>query len=452
VSATTPNSGSPGPRRWLGLLVAVALVSGGVVYTVEQREQDARERVTATRTATPTPAPPKATKPCRIAAAIAARRIAVDSILLRRARAVQTGNEALFLADIDPANKKLRAAQKILFANLVEIGFTEIGYSQAEERFNPAVLKAHGSTTYLVRILMRYQIPKVDFTPVTTELGYTFIARGGRWLITADDELDADLGPGAHREAWDLGRIEVQRGPRVVVVVEKGDTERGRAIVNEATEGLAEVTAYWPLKWTGSVFVIALDETEVRDAKFADEDIESAASTGTTFSSLPGEETADGTVAGGYVVINPNERDRVDEILLSHEITHVATADLGGYEPLWLAEGAAEYVSWRGIEAVSGPGEVAKWEQEVVDDAVPQLVALPSDAGFYQNSADVYGVSWLAVRFLVRRIGLGKVEELYEDMARNGTDQAARDRILLSRTGLTEATLWTSLTTYEPQR
>jgi len=452
VSATTPKSGPPGPRRWLGLLVAVALVSGGVVYTVEQREQDARERVAATRTATPAPPPATGTKPSRIAAAVAARRVAVDTVLLRRAQAVQTGNEALFLADVDPANKKLRAEQKILFANLVEMGFTEIGYSQAEERFNPAVLKAHGSTTYLVRVLMRYQIQKVDFTPVTTELGYTFVARGGRWLITADDELDSDLGPGAHREAWDLGRIEVQRGPRVLVVVEKGDTARGRAIVAEATEGLGEVAAYWPLRWSGSVFVIALDETEVRDARFADEDIESAASTGTTFSSLPGQETADGTVAGGYIVVNPNERDRVDEILLSHEITHVATADLGGYEPLWLAEGAAEYVSWSGIEAVSGAGEVGKWEQEVVDEALPQLSSLPSDAGFYQNSADVYGVSWLAVRYLVRRIGLGKVEELYEDMARNGTDQAARDRILLSRTGLTEATLWTSLTTYEPQR
>jgi hypothetical protein len=431
-------------------VLAVALVAGGVVYTVEQREQDVRNHPTATRTAAPTP--PKATKPSRIAAQIAARRLAVDSILLRRAQAVQTGNEALFLADVDPANKRLRAQQRILFANLVEIGFTEIGYSQAEERFNAAVVRAHGSTTYLVRVLMRYQIPKVDFTPVTTELGYTFISRAGRWLLTDDDDLDADLGPGAHREAWDLGRIEVQRGPRVLVVVEKGDTKRGRAIVAAATEGLNEVTAYWPRKWNGSVFVIALDETDVRDARFADEDIESAASTGSTFSSLPGQDTADGTVAGGYIVINPNERDRVDEILLSHETTHVATADLGGYEPLWLAEGAAEYVSWKGIEAISGPGEVGKWEQEVIDDALPQLSSLPNDAGFYQNSADVYGVSWLAVRYLVQRIGLDKVEDLYEDLAMNGTDQAARDRILMDRSGLTEATLWTSLATYKPQR
>jgi len=287
---------------------------------------------------------------------------------------------------------------------------------------------------------------------VTTELGYTFVNRGGRWVLVSDHDLDDDLGPGAHKEAWDLGRIEVFRGPRALVVVEKGDVKRGRQIMTEASEGLAEVSAYWPRTWRGSVFVIALDENDVRDARFADEDIESAASTGSTFSSLPGQDTADGTVAGGYIVINPGERDRVDEILLSHEITHVATADLGGYEPLWLAEGAAEYVSWRGIEAISGPGEVGKWEQEVIDNALPALSALPGDAGFYQNSADVYGVSWLAVRYLVQRVGLKQVEELYEDLAMHGTDQESRDRILQSRTGLTEATLWTSLQTYHPPR
>ncbi|MEU4294974.1 hypothetical protein AB0E63_42695 [Kribbella sp. NPDC026596] len=428
--------------------MAVALVCGGVVYTVGERHEDARARSVAPQT----PGGSQSTKPSKTAAAVAALRVAIDTILLRRAQAVQTGNEPLFLADIDPANKKLVAAQKVLFANLVEIGFTELGYSQAEERFNPAVLQAHGRTTYLVRVLMRYQIPKVDITPVTTELGYTFVSQAGRWVLTDDDDLDNDLGPGAHQEAWDLGRIEVLRGPRVLVVVEKGDTKRGRAIVTEASEGLAEVSAYWPRKWRGSVFVIALDETNVRDARFADEDIESAASAGSTFSSLPGQDTADGTVAGAYIVINPNERDRVDEILLSHETTHVATADLGGYEPLWLAEGAAEYVSWRGIEAISGPGEVGKWEQDVIDEALPAMSSLPDDAGFYQNSTDVYGVSWLAVRYLVQRLGLDHVEDLYEDMAMHGTDQASRDRILLSRSGLTEATLWTSLQTYQPQR
>ncbi|MFF1816473.1 hypothetical protein ACFVWG_04210 [Kribbella sp. NPDC058245] len=451
MSATIPSAPPPGapagPRRWLGLLLAVALVSGGVVYAVGERSEDARARLAAT------PAPPSTPRaPSKASIAATARRVAIDTILIRRAQAVEKGDLALFLKDLDPSNTKLIAQQKILFANLVEIGFTELGYSQAEERFDPAVVKARGRATYLVRILMRYQIPKVDVAPVTTELGYTFISRAGRWVLTDDDDLDKDLGPGAHREAWDLGRIEVLRGPRVLVVVEKGDVARGRKILTEAAEGLTEVRDYWPRRWRGSALIIALDDTDVRDARFADEDIESAASAGSTFSSLPGQDTADGTVAGAYIVINPNQRDQVDEILLSHELTHVATADLGGYEPLWLAEGAAEYVSWSGIEAISGSGEVSKWEQEVIDQAMPTLRALPTDAGFYESNADVYGVSWLAVRYLVQRIGLDAVEELYEDMAAHGINQVSRDRILLSRSGLTEVTLWTSLRTYRPQR
>lgn len=452
-SAAPPGAQVPphGPRRWLGLIIVVALVSGGVGYAVQDRERDARARPVPS--ATPSAQPSQGTKaPSKTAAAVAARRLAVDTILLRRAKAVRTVDERLFLQDVDPANTKLRQDQKVLFANLVELGLDEIGYSQAEERFDQAAVKEHGSSTYLVRVLMRYQIHEVDLTPVTTELGYTFVSRAGRWILADDTDLDDDLGPGAHQEVWDLGRFEVHRAPRVLVLVEKGDGRRGRAIVTEAREALTEVTTYWPRKWRGSVLIAALDDTDIRDARFADEDIESAASAGSTFSSLPGQDTADGTVAGAYIVINPKERDRIDEILLSHEITHVATADLGGYEPLWLAEGAAEYVSWRGIEAISGPGEVGKWEQEVIDDALPLLQALPSDLGFYSNNADVYGVSWLAVRFLVKRIGLQGVADLYEDLARHGTDQSARDRILLTRTGFTEATLWIYLKEYEPQR
>ncbi|HEU4948363.1 MAG TPA: hypothetical protein VFT31_14525 [Kribbella sp.] len=446
-SENTATAAPTGPRRWLGLLLAVAIATAGVVYAVEERQQDERARqAEVVRPAPPTWPPSKA------AAASAARRVAVDAILLRRAKAVRTVDEKLFLRDLDPADTKLRQEQKVLFANLVEIGFAEIGYSQAEERFDPIVARAQGSTTYLVRVLMRYQIPKVDLSPVTTELGYTFVSKGGSWVLTDDDDLDKDLGPGAHQEPWDLGRIEVQRGPRVLVLVDKGDTERGRSIAAEASEALAQVTAYWPRRWRGSVLIAALDDTEVRDARFADEDVESAASAGSTFSSLPGQDTADGTVAGAYIVINPKERDRVDEILLSHEITHVASADLGGYEPLWLAEGVAEYVSWRGIEAVSGPGEVGDWEQEVIDESLPALEALPADAGFYDNNTDVYGVSWLAVRYLVHSIGLQRVTDLYEDLARHGTDQASRDRIMQTRTGLTEGTLFRALKDYQPQR
>lgn len=440
---TTTAAAAHGPRRWIGLAAAVALCIGGVVYAVEDRGEIPRAT---------TGNPRRSQAPSAAQLAEAARRTAIDDILARRAAAVERGDEKAFLQDIDPSEVGLRRAQQILFANLVEMGFRRLEYQQAEERFDQVVIKNHGPTAYLVRVVMRYQISGVDAVPVATELGYTFARRANKWYLVDDNDLDLDLGPSAHREAWDLGRIEVHRGPRVLVVVEKGDTKRARNIVDESAEALDEVKAYWPMTWTGTVLVVALDETEVRDARFADEDIESAASATSTFAEMPGEVTAEGKIGGAYVVVNPAERDRVDEILLSHEFTHIATARLGGYEPLWLAEGVAEYVSWRGVEAVSGPEEVRKWESDVITEALPGLQALPTDAGFYDKTGDVYGVSWLAVRFLMKEVGIEKVAELYTAIAKDGVDQASRDRILTAQTGYTEATLWLALKKYEPPR
>lgn len=440
--STTAAAGH-GPRRWIGLAAAVVLCIGGVVYAVEDRGESPRTTIGNPRRS---PAPSAAQ------VAEAARRTAIDGILARRAAAVEKGDEEAFLQDIDPSEVGMIRAQRVLFANLVEMGFRRLEYEQAEERFDQVVIKNHGPTAYLVRVVMRYQIADVDAVPVATELGYTFARRGNKWYLVDDNDLDLDLGPSAHREPWDLGRIEVHRGSRVLVVVEKGDTKRARNIVDESAEALAEVKAYWPMPWSGTVLVVALDETEVRDARFADEDIESAASATSTFAEMPGEVTAEGKIGGAYVVVNPAERDRVDEILLSHEFTHIATARLGGYEPLWLAEGVAEYVSWRGVEAVSGPEEVREWEADVITEALPGLQSLPTDAGFYEKTGDVYGVSWLAVRFLMKEVGIAKVADLYTAIAKDGVDQASRDRILTAQTGYTEATLWNALKQYEPPR
>jgi hypothetical protein len=445
VSAPAPPTVAPargpGLRRWGSLGAVVVLLAGAVGYAVEDRERSARGNQSAAPTASSS-----------AAVAAAERQRAIDSLLKRRAQAVRTGNELLFLADVDPANTMLRNEQRVLFANLVELGLDELSYQQADERFDQAVLNTHGPSTYLVRVLMTYRIDKVDAEPVRTELGYTFVRKTGRWLLVDDDDIDDELGPGAHQEPWDLGRFEVHRSPRVMVLVDKGNTRRAKQIGAEAREALQTVSAYWPRSWQGSVLVAALNEVNVRDARFADEDVESAASATSTYSSLPGERTADGEIAGAYIVINPNQRSQIDEILLSHEFTHVATADLGGYEPLWLAEGVAEYVSWKGIEAISGPAEVADWEADVVEDALPAMTALPADSGFYDNQGDVYGVSWLAVRHLVKHLGVDRVLELYTDIARDGVDQAARDRIMLAHTGLTEASLFLALKSYKPQR
>jgi hypothetical protein len=435
-----------GLRRWWALLTAVVVTAGVVGYAVHDREQAEQVATGGIATVAPTP---------KVQAADvdgSARSQAIDTILAQRAAAIMAVDEQSFLAAVDATQARLVAAQRMLFANLVDVGLEYVRYDRRQDQPDQAMLDRYGPTAYPVRIAMTYEIKGIDPEPVRTELGYTFAERNGRWLLVDDSSLDAGLTPGAHREPWDLSRVEIQRSPRLMVLVDKGQTTFGRSVTAQAEQALATVDKYWPGGWRGSVLVSATAQERVRGADFTSTDIDSSASATGTYRSLPGEQTKEGVFAGAYVVVNPAQHNNVDEILLSHEFTHVATAALGGYEPLWLAEGVAEYVSWKGVEEISGPDAVADGEADVQRNALPRMTSLPSDTGFYTSHEDVYGVSWLAVRFLIRRIGITRLVEMYKAMARDGWNEAARGLAMTTYTGLTEQQLFTALKTYQPVR
>lgn len=436
-----------GLRRTGALVAAVVMTAGLVGYAVQDRRQ--AEEV-ASGGVSASIRTPEGVQPADIDPD--ARGRAIDDVLARRAAAVESVDERRFLADVDHGVPALVAAQRTLFANLVDLGLQQLSYERRQDQFDQAILDRYGPTAYTVRIAMRYQIKGIDPEPVVTELAYTFVERSGRWLLVDDDDLDTGLTPGAHREPWDLGRFEIQRAPRLMVLVDKGQTAFGRSVLGEAQEALGTVDKYWPRGWRGSVLISATRQQKVRGTDFAGQDTDSSATATGTYRSLPGDESKEGVFAGAYIVINPAQHKNVDEILLSHEITHVAASALGGYEPLWLAEGMAEYVSWRGVEEISGPEPVAKWETDVQRNALPRMTSLPSDTGFYDSQEDVYGVSWLAVRYLIRRVGIGKVAELYVSMARDGWNQQAREDAMRGATGMTESDLFGALGSYRPTR
>jgi hypothetical protein len=61
-------------------------------------------------------------------------------------------------------------------------------------------------------------------------------------------------------------------------------------------------------------------------------------------------------------------------------------------------------------------------------------------------------VSWLAVRYLLRKIGISKLVEMYKVMARDGWNDESRALAMRRYAGLTEQQLFTALKTYQPVR
>jgi hypothetical protein len=378
---------------------------------------------------------------------VAARAAGVDKVLQARAQAVQQDREAEFLADVDPGNKTLLAKQRMLFGNLRQFGFAKLGYQQLREQYDQTLVDKYGPSTYAVGIAMAYQIKGIDPLPVRTMLGYTFTKRpDGRWMLVSDTDLDRLLPRGSHQEAWDIGRILVKRGPRVLVVVEQDQDALATSLVAKAVSAVKAVSKSWPGGWTGSGFVIALDDKVVRGADYSlPKNAEDALAMATwVYRTLPGEVTGTGERADSYVVINPRNRTKVDARTLAHEFTHVATAPYGAYAPRWLVEGAATYVEFLPMDGAPALA-LDQYKTKVRTKYLAKAKSLPPDATFFNNASSSYPLSWLAIDYLFHKYGGTEVATFYQEIAALGSTQAERNRIMMEHLGITEAGLFQAL-------
>ncbi|WP_433007863.1 hypothetical protein [Kribbella sp. CA-294648] len=153
-----------GRRGWLAaagvVVVAGCAVAGGAAW---RGHADGGE--------SPAPVPvPVSSSPLPTAVQVdAAAKPAVDAILRRRAAAVLKKNEAQFLADVDPRNKKLLAAQKVLFGNLVQFGFAKLSYVPGQPQVKQPLMSPSWGTDRGRRAgLMRARpgMSKVSRSPV----------------------------------------------------------------------------------------------------------------------------------------------------------------------------------------------------------------------------------------------------------------------------------------------
>ena len=144
---------------------------------------------------------------------------------------------------------------------------------------------------------------------------------------------------------WLRGSLAVARGPGVLVMVD-GRQAEADAVVDRVTRGIDVVRRVLP-DWREPVVV------EV-PADAADLD-ETLGATAGTYAGIAAVTATAGSSADGdapvHVFVNPEVTDGLRragaQVVMSHELVHVATdATRGGAEP-WLVEGFADYVALR---------------------------------------------------------------------------------------------------------
>ncbi|MFF9777672.1 hypothetical protein ACF1HJ_28920 [Streptomyces sp. NPDC013978] len=283
---------------------------------------------------------------------------------------------------------------------------------------------------------LRYRIRGYDTAPVTAVRTLTLVRDDdGAWRVAADEPSTKGT-----EQLWEQGRIVAVRGERSLVLGVGRSADALRAYAALADRAVPAVTEAWGEDWARRVVVVVPESLE-----------QMAGLLGAPASGYRGIAAVTTGEAGGSarapadrIVVNPDAYavlgDFGKQVVLTHETTHVATrAHTNAATPLWLSEGYADWVGYRGTGRAAR--EVApELRRAVAEGRLP--AALPADAefGFADDSGELaraYEAGWLACRLIAERWGEVRLDEFYRAVGAHGEREGAVEGALKEVLGTT---------------
>ncbi|MFI0349825.1 hypothetical protein [Actinomadura sp. 9N407] len=355
---------------------------------------------------------------------------AIATVLANRADAVRKRDRAAFMATVATAPAAYRQAQSTMLDNLLKLPLD--GW---RERFERVESTTGGAA--LVQVNLRYRLRGHDDAPLTRTRHLAFAPRSGLWVIAGDG---TSRGRPDDAAIWDGGPLTVVKGRAGLVIGDAPGLDEIARRLDEAVPAVSRVAG--PLAgrdWSRRAVALVPADSARAGALAGGGGLEL------------GEIAALATVvptAGGpgadRIVIAPDTFGRLNDlgrdVVLTHELTHVATGGArDGRTPLWLIEGFADYVGYKG-RAVSVRSAARELHRDVAAGRLP--AALPGRAAFDGGSgrlAQSYQEAWLACRMIADRYGEAALVRLYRTAGERPEAAALREVLGLSPAGLTAA-------------
>jgi hypothetical protein len=415
-------------RRWaLGPLVALALVTGVCTGAIPAPVAGIAPSWTRAQPAAMGRATPVEAE--RLAAA--------RTELNRRATALLRHDRGGWLAGVDPDARAFRSAQTTLLANVAAVPLSTWRYT-IDPGDEAGTVDRGGAWT--VRVGLTYALRGADPVPTTRTLVLTFVPRGERWLLAADDRAGPD-GERTWRGPWEYGPLLVRSGRSSIVLAHRTHADRMAVIADAVDAAVPRVSAVVGPRWARRVAVIIPDDQREMAAlvgeRLALGKIAAVAVADTV-------DPSTGQARGQRVVINPANLDKLGplgrRVVLQHEVTHVATRGWTGHgTPIWLVEGFADYVGYLGstLDAVDIGDELLR---QVRAGTWPGRLPVAGDfVGDSPRLSVAYEEAWSACRLIVARRGIQGLLRFYKEVGTaadpQGEVDAALHRVLGMGTG-----------------
>jgi hypothetical protein len=339
----------------------------------------------------------------------------VGALLARRAKAIVSGDRAAFLATVDRRRTSYYRAQTALFARMRTVPFSAFAYrvSDPDELATERVRRRYApDPVYLAEVQARYRFRGQDASPMLSEVHYTFVRTGAGWRIAGQ----GDAAPARDDvEIWDAGPVRTRRTARTLVVLHPGSEVLAARVERAAETAYWQVAASWPRRWEQkAVILVPRDEAEAERMVGARDLRRVAALARSSIESGPVER-----VLGSRIVVNSANAARSNDlnlqIVLTHEMTHLATRALGTGPPLLLVEGFAEYTALRPYAypfAVTRPGLAANVRAGRFAGTLPTEASLRG-----RNAPAAYDEASSFCLWVAETFGEARLRALYQAFA-----------------------------------
>jgi hypothetical protein len=295
-------------------------------------------------------------------------------------------------------------------ANAVALDLTAVSARYVDQ---VGTVSSDGSWTGVAELT--WQLRGFDEQPARSDVTVRFAPSGDGVEIAgfeAPSEGDGRL------PLWLRGRLSVAREDGVLVMAD-GSMRAAEAAAALAVRGIEVVRRVLP-DWSSPVVV----EIPGSGASL-DETLGAAPGTYAGIAAVTAPVGRASDVEGPvHVFVNPDVSDglrRVGaQVVMSHELVHVATDAVRRPVEPWLLEGFADYVALRGT-ALPDRVTLGRAIEAAQRDGVPK--AMPTAADFDTRARDLqarYEEAWLACRIIVERLGERALVSVYEE-ASSGT-------------------------------
>ncbi|WP_432082606.1 hypothetical protein [Streptomyces sp. WAC 04229] len=340
----------------------------------------------------------------------------VQKVLDRRAAAVLGHDRAAYA----------RTGTGTAFGNLSAIPLADWSYRVTD------VDRSGDTATAAVEL--RYRVDGYDRGAVTANRTVALSREGadGEWSVDSDRPAKE-----SGQQPWDQGTVRVVRGTHSLVLGVGQSTGALRAFAGLADRAVPAVSDAWDGDWARRVVVLVPRSVEGMAGLLGSPASSYRGIAAVTTGETGGREHA----PADRIIVNPDAYGLLGtlgkQVVLTHETTHVATrADTTAATPLWLSEGYADWVGYRGSDR--DPDEAApELRGEVSEGRVPAALPTDEDFGFTADAdelARAYEGGWLACRMIADQWGEDRLDAFYRAVGthdeRAGAVEAAMDETL----------------------